>query len=614
MRASSPLSHKSSRVIHSLLSFFIAFVLLLASSAAKAQESGTSAPAGEEAKASAGAPGSITGRVTSDDGRALGDIQVFLYGAYQGGPPRAVTTDAGGRFQFKELKGGLYTLRAGTPAFIEMLDESRSLWEPRYYRPGESAQLTLLKGGVITGTVMSPQGEPLTGATVRAIRVRDSQGRRVPTGAAGGGQIRMTDDRGIYRIYGLQPGSYLVVVGGGNPYIGMFNLYEADTPTYYPSSTRDTAAEVLVRAGEEATGVDVRYRAERGHTISGTVSSAGDSSGRLSLGVTLSRAGTGSFESQTYVADVGGKRIFSLNGVSDGEYEVVAQSYSERGEATASRPLRVTVRGSDVTGLQLALAPLASIAGRVTLEPLRDEACPKSALDTAMQQTLITARRDEKDKERLPAGPFYVSGNIPNEQGEFLIRNLSDGSFRLTVRPPADDWYVREITLPGTPPRPLPDKAKATDAQGRAMAPARAGTVSVKAGDKTSGITISLAQGAASLTGRVKAQTGGAAMPSNLRVHLVPAERERAEDQLRYAETSVNGDGSFNFNGLAPGRYWMVLREGATDGDSRLPPRMLAWDEDARKVLRREAETVNQGLELKPCQRLTDYGLGYTAR
>ncbi|MBA3570419.1 MAG: hypothetical protein H0W34_00250 [Pyrinomonadaceae bacterium] len=53
-----------------------------------------------------------------------------------------------------------------------------------------------------------------------------------------------TDDRGVYRIYGLATGTYIVSAGGhGN--FSDFNVaeYESHAPTYAPSSTRDNAGE-----------------------------------------------------------------------------------------------------------------------------------------------------------------------------------------------------------------------------------------------------------------------------------------------------------------------------------------------------------------------------------
>ncbi|HEY0323146.1 MAG TPA: carboxypeptidase-like regulatory domain-containing protein [Pyrinomonadaceae bacterium] len=606
------LAHKQAGAFPYLLSFFIALFLLVTSNA-YAQETAQRARAGEDTNAAGSTSGSITGRVTGEDGRPVGDIQIFIYSAYSSMSPRASVTDTGGRFSFKELSPGLYTLRPSTPAYVSLPDENLfNPWEPKYFRPGDAAQLTIVRGGVITGTVLNAQSEPLVGAMVRALRVRDSQGRRIPMDSAFGGMPRMTDDRGVYRIYGLHPGSYVLMVGGGNPYsYGRPNLYESDTPTYYPSSTRDTAVEVFVRVGEEATGVDIRYRGERGRAVSGTVTGAANTTGRFGIGVTLTRAVTGTFENQTFVADVGGKRAFSLNGVPEGEYEIAAQGYFEKGETVASTPRRITVRGADITGLQLQLAPLASITGRITLEPVKDEACSKTNVATSMQQTLVTARREDENKERLQAERFSESGNIPNEQGEFLIRNLAGGLFRLGVRAPGEDWYVRALSLPASTARTATDPSKSTEA--KILLPPT-GTLAIKTGERLSGININLAQGAANLRGRVVMQPEGAAIPANLRAYLIPTERERANDILRYAESNLSADGSFVFTSLAPGRYWIALRPAPTQADTLQAPRMLAWDEEERKVLRREAEAVNKVVELKPCQRMTDYTLGYTAK
>ncbi|HYO92233.1 MAG TPA: hypothetical protein VEQ40_11380, partial [Pyrinomonadaceae bacterium] len=199
---------------------------------------------------------------------------------------------------------------------------------------------------------------------------------------------------------------------------------------------------------------------------------------------------------------------------------------------------------------------------------------------------------------------FSSSGDAPDERGEFAIRNLSDGLFRVSVRLPNDDWYVRAASFPTV--------TLAASAQSGAAPPP--GTVALKRGERASGVNITLAQGAASIRGRVAAQAEGASIPATLRVYLVPAERERANDILRYAEAGVSGEGSFAFMGLAPGRYLVALRPFSPQTDILRPPRMLAWDEDERRALRREAEATNNSLELKPCQQLKDYSLGYTAK
>src|SRR6185369_7819071 len=131
---------------------------------------------------------------------------------------------------------------------------------------------------------------------------------------------RPTDDRGIYRIFGLAPGTYVVQAGGGGggPRPGV-SITDMDAPTFAPSSTRDTAAEVQVRSGEEAT-VDIRYRGEPGHSVSGTVKTQGPGGASVSI----SRVGDGLVAINGSFQPPGSKG-FAIYGLADGEYEITAQ-------------------------------------------------------------------------------------------------------------------------------------------------------------------------------------------------------------------------------------------------------------------------------------------------
>src|SRR5262249_26242688 len=152
-----------------------------------------------------------------------------------------------------------YRVWASMPAYIPSIQPG--IASSNLYHVGDSATLSLSRGGVITGKVSAANG-PMIAIGVFAIRVRDGEGKRLPTPLLT--RERATDDRGIYRIYELSPGSYLIMVA--KPRSGLIapSAYDQDTPTYFPSSPRDTAGEILVREGEEITA-DVQYRAEPGH-------------------------------------------------------------------------------------------------------------------------------------------------------------------------------------------------------------------------------------------------------------------------------------------------------------------------------------------------------------
>jgi hypothetical protein len=179
------------------------------------------------------------------------------------------------------------------------------------------------------------------------------------------------------------------------------------------------------------------------------------------------------------------------------------------------------------------------------------------------------------------------------------------------VRPPGEDWYVRSAALASP-------NAGATTKAGDAQQKAPSATtnplsdgLTLAGGAQVSGLTLTLAPGASALRGRVVAAAGeGTPLPA-LRLYLVPAERERAGDPLRYAVAQVNPDGTFALTNLAPGRYNLVLRPAPAgeNTDDGLAPAFP--DAKTRDGLRRESESA-KSVELQPCRQLGDYVLQYT--
>ena len=178
--------------------------------------------------------------------------------------------DSEGRFVFDEMPAAVYVILATAPGYI---DPSLAMGEPSQWPRhliGAQVRITMIKGGVITGTVTNSRGEAVVGVPVHATLANGPPASFV--NFVSGGGISESDDRGVYRIYGLLPGQYTVSAGGGGQF-GQFssNGFDLDVPTYYPSSTRDTAIPVSVRSGDATTGIDIKYRGLEGHSISGVV-------------------------------------------------------------------------------------------------------------------------------------------------------------------------------------------------------------------------------------------------------------------------------------------------------------------------------------------------------
>jgi hypothetical protein len=131
------------------------------------------------------------------------------------------------------------------------------------------------------------------------------------------------------------------------------------------------------------------------------------------------------------------------------------------------------------------------------------------------------------------------------------------------------------------------------------------------AGERVTGLTVTLAEGAASLRGAIK-PGAGESIPTKLYAYLVPAEKENAEDVLRFFAAPVNAGGTFTFNNLPPGRYWALARvapdsEPHSDAGLREPEEAVT-----RAQVRRAAEAGNKAVELRPCQNVIDYALPFT--
>jgi hypothetical protein len=542
--------------------------------------------------------GAISGRVVNENGQPLPNVSVSLRGSQPLFQPRTTTTDNEGNFQVAGLDPVLYGILAFTPAYITPPRDPDS--PANYYRVGDTVTVNLIRGGVITGSVQSQSGEPVVQVGVRAVMVRDANGQAPRY--MGFQTQKTTDDRGIYRLYGLPPGTYVVSTGGRGTFSSSFNPYDTDAPTYAPSSPRDTAAEIMVRAGEEISSVDIRYRGEPGRTVSGFVTGALDPNSTFSSNVTLVQTINGVPMSSGFAFQPSGSKGYVFYGIADGDYDLVAQSSISTGDVVLSEPRRISVKGADITGIELIVKPLSSITGRVALEKSEAAEC-KNKRQPLFSETLVVARRNDKDppKDQPRSFSFYGSQASPTKAGEFQLRNLAPGKYNVGVRFFARYWYLRSIardTPAAATSAAKPKTVKRTDL-------ARDG-LDLKFGERQRDVAFTLTEGAASLRGTIKLGAGEALLPK-LYVHLVPAEKENAEDVLRFFADEVQADGTFALNNLPPGRYWTVARVARAD-ESHLETRVRAPGETAlRTQIRGAAEAAKTELEFKPCQNVSDY-------
>ncbi len=71
--------------------------------------------------------------------------------------------------------------------------------------------LKMLRGAAITGMIRDERGQPAPNVSVRAMQFRTLQGEKALVTASGSGDLAdTTDDRGVFRLYGLSPGDYII--------------------------------------------------------------------------------------------------------------------------------------------------------------------------------------------------------------------------------------------------------------------------------------------------------------------------------------------------------------------------------------------------------------------
>jgi hypothetical protein len=561
---------------------------------------GTAQSETDESNGNANSAGTISGRVVNESGQPLANaaVAVRAFGSTKQG--RTTTTDAEGSFHVSGLDPVAYLVSASLPAYVAA-PRDPDVNPIGYYRVGDFVTLELIKGGVITGTVTKPSGEPVIAIPVRSYMVRDSSGQSPRYGA----QLRerTTDDRGVFRIYGLAAGTYIVSAGGDSSLKISTNAYSTDAPTYAPSSTRDAAMEVSVHPGEETANVDIRYRGEPGHAVSGIANSMLAIDQPWGFTIILSSIFSGASQSNYSASQPPGARGFSFYGIADGEYYVTAQSYYPGGDWAISEPRRIKVKGADVAGIELLIRPLGSITGRVLLEDSKALEC-KDKRRPLFGETLVTPWHNEKVEAKDQPQFLWGLGApaLPDKQGDFAMRNLAPGQYRFNARPMAKYWYLKSLSWP---PSSVPS-AKGMSTNN--LVDAARNWTNLKSGDRLSGLTITIAEGAASFHGRIDLAEGQK-LPPKLFVYLVPGEKEKAEDVLRFFASLVSADGSFAINNVAPGLYRVIAQSAGANQSNILSKLRLPDEGEERAKLLEGAEAAKIEIELKSCQNVTDYHL-----
>lgn len=529
-------------------------------------------PARDNAAAQTGTA-RIRGRVVAgDNGLPLRRAQVRLTGAVPG-EPRLAATDEQGRYEFKELPAGRYTLSATKSGYLTLSYGQRRPLEAA--RPVEVADAVVLekidfslpRGSVLVVRVTDEFGEPLAGANVQAQQYRFSGGQRRLTSVSVGSPFSETNDLGEVRLYGLAPGDYYVTANLRSLMaLGVGDVALSYAPTFLPGTTSAAEAQrVTLGLGQELT-VTFPLVAARSARISGVVrNSDGLPLARPSLMLTQS-VGTG-FTGRGVAAQPDGS--FSISNVLPGKYTIdVRPSTDVVTGVEEFGSLSITVVGEDITGVVVTTTKGGTVSGRLVFDTGQP---PRELRPGNIQLTYMNA---------TPEAPFGSNGRSKwNDDWTFETTGLMGARLlRLSNNPnQLNSWYLKSVTLDG---KDFTDTPLDLESQ-----------------RDVKGVQVELTQKRSEVTGTVIDSRNA---PSTEYVAIIFSEdRERWTSQSRFIATGRSDQqGRFKIVGLPPGRYLATAVEYLAVGEERDPELLDRLERGATRAIVGESESKTLSLTL----------------
>jgi 5-hydroxyisourate hydrolase-like protein (transthyretin family) len=469
--------------------------------------------------------------------------------------PRGKTGDDG-TYQIVNVAPGSYEVSPSAPAYVAggggrsrtvVVGEGEVI---------ENINFSLVKGGVVTGKVVDADGRPVIAHQVSLFRadawdVRQQQMQQQQRGSTPArpnpifqSGAAMTDDRGVYRMFGLQPGKYKVGVGRGEETFtaSISTGQRSFRQVFHPDVTDQAKATIIeVSEGSEATGIDVTLgRPVQTYTASGLIvdGESGSPMPGMRFALQRMRADRPEFVSSFVASNSDGQ--FTAEGLLAGKYSAVVMP--EPNVEVRAEPLTFDIIDQDITGLTIRINKGASITGVVVIEN------ENQAATAQLAKAIISA---------YVANPNIVGGlgqgatSQINADGSFRVGGLPAGMAVLNV-----SSRQGEFTRSGSFFQVRLERDGVVQARG----------IELREGEQATGVRLVVSLGTATIRGAIKVN---GEMPENVNFYV--RINRNGEQFTGVMPPRVDSRGRFAIEGLPPGQYELSASVTSPTMRSRAP-------------------------------------------
>jgi hypothetical protein len=426
-----------------------------------------------------------------------------------------------------------------------------------------SLDILLSGGGAVSGMIVDAAGEPFQGVSVRALQVRREHERSV---ARAFGWQRVTDDRGRYRLFGLAPGSYLIVASlDAAEFDERGALVTGFAPQYFPGTAHVAAAQsLLVEADVDLSGADFTFAASPVVRVTGRALDAIGQPlvGRVQLSVSQR---SGAIATEPRVARTGPGGSFELVDVAPGDYVIHAAADAGFGGPPEFGFEYVTVTERDATPAVIPTSRGATLEGRFVVEGMQNPPMRAFSLHAA-----------PTDLDRSPLNGRGPQGLAIHDDGRFYVTGLH-GPMRLSVPNTLPGWYLKSITIGGL------DVTDASYDFGR---------------DETTvgDAQVVLSNSAATIAGWIERQSDS--RPAAAVIAFSTSRNYWFTGSRHIRRASSDAKGSFDVTNLPPGEYFVVAVDASLPLDLQAPDTLESLVPRAARVTAREGAVSEVTLRL----------------